>query len=88
MTQAGSPAGNPNEVQLRYKIGSSADMETEWDKVTEYTFGIDANKQLGGSATTITDANKEHDYFRALFYKEMEQADASDKTYYEMEKAT
>lgn len=85
--QAGSPAGNPNEVQLRYKIGSSADMETEWDKVTEYTFGIDANKQLGGSATTITDANKEQITF-VLYSTKSGTADASDKTYYEMEKTT
>ncbi|MBU5482665.1 SpaH/EbpB family LPXTG-anchored major pilin [Blautia sp. MSJ-19] len=43
-----SQAGNPNEVKLNYQIGTSSEMETGWDKVTEYTFGIDVIKQLAG----------------------------------------
>lgn len=80
------PAGNPNEVQLRYKIGSSAEMKTEWDKVTEYTFGIKADKQLAGSAEAVTDSNKENITF-ALYATKDGKADASDKIYYEMKKA-
>ena len=83
--QSGNPAGNPNEVKLKYQIGTSQEMETEWDKVTEYTFGIKADKQLAGSAVAVTDSNKENITF-ALYSTKDGKADAAEKIYYEMEK--
>lgn len=50
-------AGNPNEVKLKYQIGTSKEIETGWDKVTEYTFGIQATKQLAGEALSGDSAN-------------------------------
>lgn len=77
----GNPAnsGNPNEVQLTYKIGTSAEMTTGWDKVTVYTFGIDLTKQLAGS-TALSSEQKNAIVF--VLYKE----DSShNKTYYTLD---
>ncbi len=86
-TQINKPAGNPNEVKLQYKIGSSADMETDWDKVTEYTFGIKADKQLAGSAVAVTDSNKNAITF-ALYSTKDGNAETTGRTYYEMKKVS
>lgn len=45
---AANNSGNPNKVKLTYKVGGGAEMETPWDKVTAFTFGIDVAKQLDG----------------------------------------
>lgn len=45
----GNPAnsGNPNMVMLEYAVtGHDTTLKTDWDKVTEFTFGIDATKFL------------------------------------------
>ena len=73
-------SGNPNEMQLGYQIGSSTEMATNWSKVTEYTFGIQALKQLSGDEKKITDANKADISF-ALYSK-----NGSQKKYYAVEK--
>lgn len=86
-TQISGPAGNPNEVKLQYKIGSSADMETDWDKVTEYTFGIKADKQLAGSAAAVTDSNKNAITF-VLYSTKDGKAETTGRTYYEMKKVS
>lgn len=39
-------SGNPNEVKLTYQVDGSAKMDTEFDRVTHFTFGIDVTKQL------------------------------------------
>lgn len=82
---AGTPAGNPNEVKLQYKIGTSKEMETEWDKVTEYTFGIKAEKRLAGSAQAVTAQNKESITF-ALYSTADNKAETKTRIYYEVEK--
>lgn len=86
-TQIDKPAGNPNKVKLQYKIGTSKDMETDWDKVTEYTFGIKADKQLAGSAVAVTDSNKNAITF-ALYSTKDGNAETTDRTYYEMKKVS
>lgn len=73
-------SGNPNEMKLGYKIGSSADMETSWSKVTEYTFGIRILKQLSGDEAKVTDGNKNNITF-ALYSQ-----NGSQKKYYAVEK--
>lgn len=40
-------SGNPNMVMLEYAVsGHDTTLKTDWDKVTEFTFGIDATKFL------------------------------------------
>ena len=40
-------SGNPNMVMLEYAVtGHTTTLKTDWDKVTEFTFGIDAEKYL------------------------------------------
>ena len=70
-------SGNPNEVQLTYQIGTSAEMMTGWDKVTEYTFGIDLTKQLAGK-TDYEDKQKANIEF--VLYRE----DKDGTTYYSL----
>lgn len=53
---AGANSGNPNQVKLTYQVSGSAEMNTGWDTVTEFTFGIDVTKQLDGR--TIGNDNK------------------------------
>lgn len=43
-------SGNPNQVKLTYKVAGSSEMNTEWDKVTEYTFGLDVTKNLADAS--------------------------------------
>lgn len=50
-TVNGQPAGNPNQVKLAYKVDGNSEMVTRWDKVTEFTFGIDVTKTLEGGAS-------------------------------------
>ena len=42
-------SGNPNQVKLTYTVYGSRQMETGWDKVTEYTFGLDVTKNLANA---------------------------------------
>lgn len=84
-TQTSAPVGNPNEVKLQYRIGTSADMETEWDKVTEYTFGIKATKMLAGNAGDVTENNKNKITF-ALYSEGEGKGGTKEKIYYEVEK--
>lgn len=60
-------------------------METDWDKVTEYTFGIKADKQLAGSAAAVTDSNKNAITF-VLYSTKDGKAETTGRTYYEMKK--
>lgn len=78
-----APAGNPNEVKLQYKIGTSTEMDTDWDKVTEYTFGINAEKRLAGNAQAVTRENKNAITF-VLYSTGDNKAETTDRIYYEM----
>lgn len=51
-------SGNPNEVKLTYQIDGNQEMNTSYDKVTEFTFGIDVTKQLNGKTDGITGNNR------------------------------
>ena len=66
-----NPVGNPNEVKLTYQIGSSAEIDTGWDKVTVYSFGINLTKQLNGNASDVTETNRNQIKF-ALYTKDEE----------------
>lgn len=55
---AAKNSGNPNEVKLTYQIDGNQDMNTSYDKVTEFTFGIDVTKQLNGKTNGITEDNR------------------------------
>lgn len=70
-------SGNPNQVKLTYQVSGSAVIDTDWDKVTEFTFGIDLEKQLEGGA--ISASNKDDIQFRVY-------SGTTDKTYYTFEK--
>lgn len=37
-------AGNPNKVKLTFQAGQSHKIDTEWDEVKEFIFGMEANK--------------------------------------------
>lgn len=71
-------SGNPNQVKLTYKIGSSSEITTDWDKVTVYTFGINLTKKLGDSES-LTDTQKNAIEF--VLYKEEQN---NNKTYYKL----
>lgn len=43
-------SGNPNEVMLTYQVTGSQELDTGWDKVTEFTFEIDVTKEFEGTA--------------------------------------
>lgn len=51
-------SGNPNEVKLTYQIAGNQEMNTSYDKVAEFTFGIDVTKQLNGKTDGITGNNR------------------------------
>ena len=71
---ASENSGNPNKVKLAYHVtGYQDDFVTEWDKVTEFTFGIDVAKQFEG--TTPTDVS-------AVTFKLYKKDAASNETYY------
>lgn len=36
--------GNPNKVKLTFQAGQSHEIDTGWDEVTEFIFGMEANK--------------------------------------------
>lgn len=71
---AAANSGNPNQVKLTYQVSGSAQMDTEWDTVTEFTFGIDVTKTLENG--TVSDANRNNIKF--VVYSE----DQGAKTYY------
>lgn len=50
MTGATNSSGNPNEVKLTYQVDGSAEMNTDFDRVTHFTFGIDVDKQFSDNA--------------------------------------
>lgn len=49
-------SGNPNQVKLDYRVSGSGDMTTGWDTVTEFTFGIEVEKQFEGTQPVNTSA--------------------------------
>lgn len=55
---AAKNSGNPNEVKLTYQIAGNQEMNTSYDKVAEFTFGIDVTKQLNGKTEGITGNNR------------------------------
>lgn len=67
-------SGNPNEVKLTYKVGEGAEIHTDWDKVAEFTFGIDITKELKDS--TVDGSNSSSIQF--VVYREVQGA----KNYY------
>lgn len=71
-------SGNPNEVKLTYQLKDNQKMNTSYDKVTEFTFGVDVTKQLNGEITGITENNRNDIKF--ILYSEKENA----KTYYQL----
>lgn len=79
-----SMKGNPNEVKLNYQIGTSSEMETSWDKVTEYTFGIDVTKKLSGEE--ISSNNKNNSNIQAIKFVLYKEA-AGSNTYYTFTKS-
>lgn len=46
-------SGNPNRVKLTYRTTGGSDMNTEWDNVAEFTFGIDLTKQFQNATATL-----------------------------------
>lgn len=68
-------SGNPNMVMLEYAVtGHTTKLKTDWDKVTEFTFGIDAEKYLMVKNDTreeerIVPEDKEHRVEFVLFKK-------------------
>lgn len=71
-------SGNPNEVKLTYQLKDNQEMNTSYDKVTEFTFGVDVTKQLNGKTDGITNENRKEIQF--ILYSEKEKA----KTYYQL----
>ncbi|MFQ8601759.1 MAG: SpaH/EbpB family LPXTG-anchored major pilin [Anaerovoracaceae bacterium] len=65
-------SGNPNRVKLEYKIGSGARLDTDWDIVTEFTFGIDVTKNLEGKPAA------DNSNIQFIMYK----GEGADKKYY------
>ena len=55
---AADNSGNPNEVKLTYQIAGNQEMNTSYDKVAEFTFGIDVTKQLNGKTEGIVEGNR------------------------------
>lgn len=60
---AADNSGNPNEVKLTYQIAGNQEMNTSYDKVAEFTFGIDVTKQLNGKTDGITENNRKEIQF-------------------------
>lgn len=71
-------SGNPNEVKLTYQLKDNQKMNTSYDKVTEFTFGVDVIKQLNGKTDGITNENRNDIKF--ILYSEKKNA----KTYYQL----
>ena len=73
---ATSNSGNPNEVKLTYQVDGSAEMDTAFDRVTHFTFGIDVTKELQGN-------NNPGNLFNNVKFKVYtEDASGGNKTYY------
>lgn len=67
-------SGNPNKVKLDYRITDyQEDIVTDWDKVAEFTFGIDVSKQF--EDTTPEDVS-------AVTFKLYKKEAGNTKTYY------
>lgn len=60
---AADNSGNPNEVKLTYQIAGNQEMNTSYDKVAEFTFGIDVTKQLNGKTEGIVEGNRKEIQF-------------------------
>ena len=71
-------SGNPNEVKLTYQLKDNKEMNTSYDKVTEFTFGVDVIKQLNGKTDGITNENRKEIQF--ILYSEKD----NEKTYYQL----
>lgn len=54
-------AGNPNKVKLTFQAGQSHKIDTEWDEVKEFIFGMEANK--------LFDNDKKDDLAGAVRFK-------------------
>lgn len=50
-------AGNPNKVKLTFQAGQSHEIDTQWDEVKEFIFGMEANKQFDGVTDNIKAAD-------------------------------
>lgn len=79
---AAENSGNPNEVKLTYQIAGNQEMNTSYDKVTEFTFGIDVTKQLNGGKETITEENRKEIQF--ILYSGKTDAE----TYYQLKETS
>ena len=75
-------SGNPNEVKLTYQIAGNQEMNTSYDKVTEFTFGIDVTKQLNGKTDGITENNRKEIQF--ILYSGKTDAE----TYYQLKETS
>lgn len=72
--------GNPNEAMLTYQVGSSPVISTDWDKVSEFVFEIDAEKKLKDTGNAVSGDNASKVQF--VLYTEKENV----KTYYTFKK--
>lgn len=75
-------SGNPNEVKLTYQIAGNQEMNTSYDKVTEFTFGIDVTKQLNGKTDGITGNNRNEIQF--ILYS----GKTNEETYYRLKETS
>lgn len=73
-TDATANSGNPNKVKLDYKVSNNSEMETTWDTVTEFTFGLDVTKQFEGTQQPVDTS--------AVTFKLYSITDNGAKTYY------
>ena len=79
---AADNSGNPNEVKLTYQIDGNQEMNTSYDKVTEFTFGIDVTKQLNGKTEGIVEGNRKEIQF--ILYSGKTNAE----TYYQLKETS
>lgn len=77
---AADNSGNPNEVKLTYQIAGNQEMNTSYDKVAEFTFGIDVTKQLNGKTNGIVEDNRTEIQF--ILYS----VNTDTETYYQLKK--
>lgn len=75
---AADNSGNPNEVKLTYQIAGNQEMNTSYDKVAEFTFGIDVTKQLNGKTDGIVEDNRKEIQF--ILYS----VNTDTETYYQL----
>ena len=79
---AADNSGNPNEVKLTYQIAGNQEMNTSYDKVAEFTFGIDVTKQLNGKTEGITEDNRKEIQFILYSVK------TGKETYYQLKETS